>query len=156
MTAAEQGRGKNLRNATKENARSAELRRVGRRNAHLALLMSRASAPKEMPAIIGILLSADSLSQGTAQLARNAASYIHLEKEVQQLPHQSRKAAKKQIKKGRQRKHKKKEGEAKPQGKLFLRIPSPSNTCFTTIKTKKVRFTKFSQKRSLTDEKLPT
>ena len=41
---------------------------------HLALLTVRASAPKEMPAIIGILLFADSLSQGTAQLVRDAAS----------------------------------------------------------------------------------
>ena len=92
MTAAEQGLGKNLRNAPKVIARSAALRRVERRIVHLALLTVRASAPKEMPATIGILLSADSLSQGTAQLVRNAASYIHLEKEVQQLPHQSRKA----------------------------------------------------------------
>ena len=103
MTAAEQGRGKNLRNATKESARSAELHRVERKNVHLALLTVRASAPKEMLAIIGILLSAGSSSRGTAQLVRNAASYIHLEKEVQQLPHQSRKATKKKTQKGRQR-----------------------------------------------------
>ena len=129
MTAAEQGRGKNLRNATKENARSAELRRVGRRNVHLALLTVRASAPKEMPAIIGTLMSAGSSSQGTAQLARNAASYIHLEKEVQQLPHQSRKAAIMKITKERQRRPIRK--RAKPNLKaeyffVFLRLPVPA------------------------------
>ena len=74
-----------------------------RKNAHLALLTVRASAPKEMLAIIGILLSAGSSSRETAQLVRNAASYIHLEKEVQQLPHQSRKATKKTTQKGMQR-----------------------------------------------------
>ena len=103
MTAAEQGLGKNLRNAPKVIARSAALRRVERRIVHLALLTVRASAPKEMLAIIDILLSAGSSSRGTAQLVRNAASYIHLEKEVQQLPHQSRKATKKKTQKGRQR-----------------------------------------------------
>ncbi len=105
MTAAEQGRGKNLRNATKESARSAELRRVVRKSVHLALLTVRASAPKEMLAIIGILLSAGSSRQGTSQLVRNAAFYIHLEKEVQQLPHQSRKATQKTKNKGKENKY---------------------------------------------------
>ena len=129
MTAAEQGRGKNLRNATKESARSAELRRVVRKSVHLALLTVRASAPKEMPAIIGILLSADSLSQGTAQLVRNAASYIHLEKEVQQLPHQSRKATKKKTKKGRQRRPIRKRAKLNLKAEyffVFLRLPVPA------------------------------
>ena len=103
MTAAEQGRGKNLRNATKESARSAE-HRVESKIAHIALLTVRASAPKEMLAIIGILLSAGSSRQGTAQLVRNSASYIHLGKEIQQLPHQSRKARTKKIKRGKLRK----------------------------------------------------
>ena len=129
MTAAEQERGRNLRNATKENARSAELRRVGRRIAHLALLTLRASAPKEMPAINGILLSADFLRRGAAQLLRNAASYTHLEKGVQQLPHHSRKATRMTQKTERQRRPIRK--RAKPNLKaeyffVFLRLPVPA------------------------------
>ena len=44
----------------------------------------------------------------------------------------------------------------KDQAKVFLRISSPASTCFTTIKSKKVHFSKFSQKKSIRDEKLPT
>ena len=53
---------------------------------------------------------------------------------------------------------KKAKAKAKPkaQAKVFLRISSPSSTCFTTIQTKKVHFSKFSQKKSIRDEKLPT
>ena len=145
MTSAEQGRGKHLRNATKESARSAELHRVVRKIVHPALLTVRASAPKEMPAIIGTLLSACSSSQGTAQLARNAASYIHLEKEVQQLPHQSRKATKKQIKKGRQRNPIRKRAKLNLKAEyffVFLRLPVPA----LLPSRQKVRFAKFSQK----------
>ena len=94
MTAAEQGRGKNLRNATKESARSAELHRVVRKIVHLALLTVRASAPKEMPAIIGILLFAGSSRRATVHKVRSVASYIHPRKEILLLPHQSRKPKK--------------------------------------------------------------
>ena len=94
MTAAEQGLGKNLRSAPKVSARSEALRRVERRNAHLALLTARASAPKEMPAIIGILLFAGSSRRATVQTVRSVASYIHPRKEILLLPHQSRKPKK--------------------------------------------------------------
>ena len=79
MTAAEQGLGKHLRNATKVIARSAALRRVGRKIVHLALLTVRASARKEMLAIIGIILFAGSSSREADQKVRSVASYIHLE-----------------------------------------------------------------------------
>ena len=98
MTAAEQGQGTNLRSAKKVNARSAELRLVGKRIALLALLISRASAQKEMHVIIGILLSAGSLSRAHAQLLRSVASYT-LQEMLQQHPHQSRKATRMKIKK---------------------------------------------------------
>ena len=39
---------------------------------------------------------------------------------------------------------------------MFLRISSPASTCFTTIKSKKVHFSKFSQKKSIKDDKMHT
>ena len=116
--------------------------------------MSRVSVPKVMLATIGIHLPTDSLRRAPAQLVRNAASYIHQEK-VQLHLHQSRKATRIKHKRERERTDKK-EGETKRQGRLFLRIHSPSNTCFATIRSKTVRFSKFSQRKSVKDEKLPT
>ena len=91
MTVAGPGQEMPLLSAKKVNARSAELRPAAKEIVHLVSSISRARAPKEMHVIIGILLSANSLRQVPAQLVRNAASYIHLEK-VQLHPHQSRKA----------------------------------------------------------------
>ena len=48
-----------------------------RRIVHLAMLTVRASATKEMHAIIGILLFAGSARQVTPQKVRSAVSYIH-------------------------------------------------------------------------------
>ena len=133
MTAAEQGQGTNLRSAKKVNARSAELRLVGKRIALLALLISRASAPKEMHVIIGILLSADVLRRATAQLVSNAASYTHLET-LRLHPHQSRKATILKIKKEKERRLTRKKAKPSPKAECFseflrLRIPAllPSN-----------------------------
>ena len=78
VTAAGPGQELPLLSAKKVNARSAELRPVGKRIVHLVSTLSRVSAPKGMPAIIGIHLSANSLRRVPAQLVRNAASYIHL------------------------------------------------------------------------------
>ena len=46
--------------------------------------------------------------------------------------------------------------KSKPQANVFLRISSPTSTCMTTVKSKKVRFSKFSQRKSTRDEKHPT
>ena len=53
---------------------------------------------------------------------------------------------------------KKAKAKAKPkeQAKVFLRISPPTSTCFTTVKSKKVHFSKFSEKKSVKDNKLPT
>ncbi len=127
MTAAEQWQGRNLRSAKKVNARSAELRLVGKRIALLALLISRASSPKEMHVIIGILLSADSLRRVPARLVRNDASCLHLEK-VQQRPHQSRNATIMKTKKERERRPTIKKAKPSPKAEYFsgsLRLRTP-------------------------------
>ncbi len=46
--------------------------------------------------------------------------------------------------------------KSKPQANVFLRISSPTSTCMTTVKSKKVRFSKFSQRKSVRDNKQPT
>ena len=56
---------------------------MGRRIVHLAMLTVRASATKEMHAIIGILLFASSSRQVTVPRARNSDSYTHPRKTLQ-------------------------------------------------------------------------
>ena len=46
--------------------------------------------------------------------------------------------------------------KGKPQAKVFLRVSSPTSTCMTTVTSKKVRFSKFSQKKSVRDNKQST
>ena len=158
MTAAEQGQGKNLQAERKGSAPSAGLHLVERRIVHLVLLTLRANAPKEMLAIIGILLSVSSLRQATVLRVRNAVSK-NPSKESSAAPAPKQQETASSSKDGnKDAEAKKANAQAKPkdQAKVFFRISSPASTCFTTIKSKKVHFSKFSQKKSIKDEKLPT